>query len=191
MTTQRIQKSGIYINSRDGNSIRQLGNGFFNCLSEIYDGKSPIVVLCIGTDRATGDSLGPLTGTSLSKHSYKNVKLFGTLDCPVHALNLKETLVKIHSLCENPFIVAVDASLGTSEKIGYLRLDRGSLEPGLSLNKKLPPVGNMHITGVVNFSGMMEMLILQTTKLSTVIKMSEVISGGIRFGLSKLAFGIG
>src|SRR5699024_6320300 len=27
---------------------------------------APIIVLCIGTDRSTGDSLGPLTGTLLS-----------------------------------------------------------------------------------------------------------------------------
>ena len=43
--------------------------------------------LCIGTDRATGDALGPLVGSYLLKNGLENV--YGTVDEPVHAENLR------------------------------------------------------------------------------------------------------
>ena len=50
----------------------------------------PIILVCIGTDRSTGDALGPLVGTKLEQVGIKNFQVFGTLDEPVHALNLEE-----------------------------------------------------------------------------------------------------
>ena len=53
----------------------------------------PIVVICVGTDRSTGDSLGPLVGSHLNRTTtLRNLHLFGTLDEPVHAMNLAETV---------------------------------------------------------------------------------------------------
>lgn len=46
--------------------------------------------------------------------------------------------------------------------------------PGVS--KTLPPVGDIHVTGIVNVGGYMEYLVLQNTRLSVVIRMAEVIS---------------
>ena len=45
---------------------------------------SDIVVVCVGTDRSTGDSLGPFIGTSLVKHQHagllgSNITVYGTL----------------------------------------------------------------------------------------------------------------
>lgn len=50
----------------------------------------PIILVCIGTDRSTGDALGPLVGTKLEQVGITNFQVFGTLDEPVHALNLEE-----------------------------------------------------------------------------------------------------
>lgn len=49
------------------------------------------IIICIGTDRCIGDCLGPLVGTILR---YKNIplKLYGTLDEPIHALNIEKTI---------------------------------------------------------------------------------------------------
>ncbi|MCX7773123.1 MAG: spore protease YyaC, partial [Clostridia bacterium] len=54
----------------------------------------PVVVMCIGTDRSTGDSLGPLVGDMLTKWKLPGVQVYGTLDNPVHARNLEEVLIK-------------------------------------------------------------------------------------------------
>ena len=45
--------------------------------------------------------------------------------------------------------------------------------------KELPPVGDIHITGIVNIAGVLEQLTLQTTRLSTVISLADTITQGI------------
>ena len=54
----------------------------------------PIIIMCIGSDRSTGDSLGPVIGYKLKRASVKNVAVVGTLNSPVHAANLESTLKK-------------------------------------------------------------------------------------------------
>ena len=51
--------------------------------------KKKLVFLCIGTDRSTGDSLGPLIGYKLKQERRRGTLVFGTLDRPVHAMNLE------------------------------------------------------------------------------------------------------
>lgn len=135
-----------------------------------------LVIVCVGTDRSTGDALGPLVGTSLSKWNSPLFHLYGTLDEPVHAVNLQETLDKIYFLHEHPFIIAIDACLGRNSSVGCIQVTEGPLHPGAGVNKKLPPVGNIHLTGIVNISGFMEYFVLQNTRLSLVMKLSDIIS---------------
>ncbi len=52
---------------------------------------SPFVVVCIGTDRCIGDSLGPLVGYNLKNLDVK-YPVFGTINEPIHAMNLEENL---------------------------------------------------------------------------------------------------
>ena len=73
------------------------------------------VFLCIGSDRVTGDSLGPMIGSSLSE---KLPGVFGTLEHPVHALNLEDTIVHIQKYYSRHPLVAIDASLGSREHLG-------------------------------------------------------------------------
>ena len=51
----------------------------------------PLTVVCIGTDRSTGDALGPLVGSRLTEwRSVRDrIRVVGTLDEPVHAGNLR------------------------------------------------------------------------------------------------------
>lgn len=141
----------------------------------------PLVFLCIGSDRATGDSLGPIVGGQLSPALRKRKKadVFGCLEQTVHAGNLSETLSKIQNRYQNPFIVAIDASLGIPEHTGYITLGNGCLRPGIGVNRDLPPAGDIHITGIVNHSTENNYMALQTTHLSTVVSMANFISSGI------------
>lgn len=91
---------------------------------------SPIILLCIGTDRSTGDSLGPLVGTKLSAMNQNVFKIYGILDQPVHASNLKDKLEEIYNLYKDPLIIAVDACLENVESVGYISIGDGSLQPG-------------------------------------------------------------
>ncbi|MBP1949452.1 spore protease YyaC [Virgibacillus litoralis] len=134
------------------------------------------VVVCIGTDRSTGDALGPLTGSFFSERKPKHINIYGTLADPVHAINLKDHIKLINAQHKDAFIIAVDASLGKLSSVGSIISDVGSLKPGAALNKDLPSVGNIHITGVVNISGFMEYSILQNTRLSLVVDMAKSIA---------------
>ncbi len=73
-------------------------------------------------------------------------------------------------------MIAVDASLGKSASVGTITADTGSLKPGAALNKKLPEIGDIHLTGVVNIGGFMEYSILQNTRLSLVVAMAKRMS---------------
>ena len=136
----------------------------------------PIVIVCIGTDRSTGDSLGPLVGSQLIKFRSELFHVYGTIANPVHALNLTDTLFHIHSTFEQPFIIAIDACLGQASSVGYIQSNVGPVRPGAGVNKQLPAVGDVHITAVVNIGGFMEYFVLQNTRLHLVMSMSEIIS---------------
>jgi len=131
------------------------------------------VVICVGTDRSTGDALGPLTGTLFSETNPKHMAVYGTLHDPIHAKNLNDKLKSIQNKYHNPFIIAIDACLGKSSSVGYIIANKGPLKPGAALNKSLPQFGDVHITGVVNIGGFMEYSVLQNTRLSIVKDMAK------------------
>lgn len=149
----------------------------------IPDCMSSIVIVCIGTDRSTGDSLGPLVGTRLKDKRYQ-LPLYGTLASPVHAINLQTYLDKIKVEHHGSFIIGIDACLGKLSNIGAITIGEGPVKPGAGVNKQLPAVGHIHITGIVNVSGFMEHYVLQNTRLYLVMSMANFIADGILQALS-------
>ncbi|AYC28387.1 spore protease YyaC [Paenisporosarcina cavernae] len=135
-----------------------------------------LVICCIGSDRSTGDTLGPLVGTWLKEmHSFP-LEVIGSLDQPLHALNLESTLLELQSRPIPPFIIAIDACLGRTHDIGTIIIENGPLLPGRAVQKELPPIGDLSIKGIVNVSGYMEYAVLQSTRLHTPFQLSKIIS---------------
>jgi len=139
----------------------------------------PIALACIGTDRSTGDSLGPLVGTMLKEKNISHFYVYGTLEDPIHAINLEQKINMIRSIHENVFIIGIDACLGRLKSVGAISIGEGPVRPGAGVNKDLPPVGDIHITGIVNVSGFMEFFVLQNTRLYLVMSMAKTIAEGI------------
>jgi len=139
----------------------------------------PIVIVCIGTDRSTGDSLGPLIGTFLEEKGISPIHVYGTLANPVHAVNLADKLKEIQDTHFNPFIIGIDACLGRMKSVGHIQVGTGPVKPGAGVNKDLPEVGDIHITGIVNVSGFMEFFVLQNTRLNLVLNMAKTIANGL------------
>ncbi len=137
------------------------------------------IFLCIGTDRMTGDCLGPLVGHKLQKYNNEKFHVFGTLEKPVHALNLNYAMTKIKLCFSNPFIIAIDASLGLPGHIGNITLTHGSIQPGEGMNKNLGPVGDLSITGIVGSCHGNSTLLLQNTRLHLVNELADYISAGL------------
>lgn len=170
--------SHFYCNAFDKNSTYELKNRLQDTLKKNNIALCDIIILCIGTDRATGDCLGPLVGEQLKKN-LPYLPVYGTLEQPVHALNLEETIADIYSNHKTPFIIAIDASLGIKEHIGYATLSQTPLKPGKGVNKKLPAIGNLSITGIVNVAGFPNSILLQSTRLHTVVTLARCIGDAI------------
>ncbi|HEX6971355.1 MAG TPA: spore protease YyaC [Limnochordia bacterium] len=147
-------------------------------------GAAELIALCIGSDRSTGDALGPLVGSSLQDRvsavgSEARVYVYGTLDAPVHAANLADAWLEVRGRHRRAFVLAVDACLGRPENVGTIAVRAGPLQPGSGVNKRLPAVGDAHVVGVVNVGGFLEYLVLQNTRLSLVMRMADVIAAGL------------
>ena len=168
-----------YYNPDNKNSYADFCSSLKTLLEESGAHTRDIVIMCIGSDRATGDCLGPLVGEKLSQGG-SSVSVYGTLASPVHAKNLPSTIKKIRRYHNDPLIIAVDASLGTSRHVGYVTLGKGALKPGTGVEKKLPQIGDICITGIVNVSGMINQMLLQTTRLHLVFKLSDFIYAGLK-----------
>lgn len=180
----KSQKYNFSIDTNKDKSIMAICKSLKEIIDDIYKRDQNIVVLCIGTDRSTGDSLGPLVGSKLKdalKHS--NITVLGTLHHPVHAKNLEDSIDLIKSDIPNPFIIAIDASLGSINKVGYVTIFDGPVRPGAGVNKTLPHVGDIGITGVINVSGFMEYMVLQNTRLSVVMDLADKIASSLYFTL--------
>lgn len=139
--------------------------------------KKGIIFLCIGTDRSTGDSLGPLIGYKIQNLEQENIKVFGTLDEPVHANNLGFYTRKISKEYPDWFVIAVDAAVGNENDVGTVSIHMGSIEPGAGLGKNLNRVGDISIVGIIapeNFANY-----LNTIRLSKVMKLADFICEGI------------
>jgi len=119
--------------------------------------------------------LGPLTGTKIKERRLPGLSVIGTLEQPVHAVNLKTTLDEIYNSYKNPYIIALDACLGRLDSVGYITLAEGPLKPGTAVQKDLPEVGDIHITGIVNINGFMQYMVLQNTRLNIVWSISEAL----------------
>lgn len=152
-------------------------NEFVNKLTEVLRNTSrEVIFLCVGSDRSTGDSLGPIVGTML-KETDIPFPVYGTLEKPVHALNINKILKEIHQIHNDPFILGIDACLGDEEQIGFIFLKEGSLIPGKAFNKKLPHVGKYHMKAVVNYlDPLAPAQSLNNTRLFTVMMIAEAMT---------------
>lgn len=179
--------SVYYINAKKRSAAADLGLQLQQLVRSQSASHLPPVILCIGTDRVTGDSLGPLVGSFL--HAYgvdRYLPVYGTLEFPIHALNLEHVCRQIKKKHPRSLIVAVDASLGTKKHIGYITLGQGSLRPGAGVQKNLTAVGDIFITGIINTDKPEAQLALQNTRLCAVTSLASCIAQGIRQAVSPL-----
>jgi len=191
MQNKLEQDNVTYINSDSKTALSSFSHAFYGHFTELYDENRQVIMLCIGTDRVTGDSLGPIIGYKLNRYSagiFKEIKVYGTLESPVHAKNLKETIDEIYSTYENPLVIAIDASLGNMNYVGYLTLGEGTIKPGSGVNKDLPEVGDIFITGIVNINGIMGSVSIQHTRLGLIMKMADIIYYGLVNSMGKVSY---
>lgn len=161
-------------------------NGLIMTMSNMLTSlTTPPIVLCIGSDLAIGDSLGPITGTLINqKRSATNAFVYGTLKKPVTAKEVKylrEFLKKTHPDAK---VIAIDAAVGNAGDIGLIKINNRGLKPGAGANKKFAAIGDISIMGIVAEKSMFNYSLLNLTRLNLVYKMADIISDAIATFLS-------
>lgn len=161
---------------------------FHRKLNEDNVEKSNIVFLCIGTDRITGDCFGPIVGYKLQENNNLKLNVYGTLEKPVNALNLKDKIKEIYINYENPYIVAIDAALSKKENIGKIIINNNFLQAGNGIKNCSINIGNISIRAVI---GKKEETVkknmekLQNTSLNMIMNLAKIVSDGIMEVMSK------
>lgn len=72
----------FYINASQRDSVLRISHTLKQCILDHQEKWSELVFLCIGTDRVTGDCLGPFVGQKLSSCSTPDFTVYGTLFNP-------------------------------------------------------------------------------------------------------------
>lgn len=136
------------------------------------------IIVCIGTDKCIGDCLGPLVGTFL-KESFFPLPVYGTIDSPIHALNIDKKIKEIKLLHPNASIIGIDACLGDIDSIGEIHARDYPIHPGKGVGKSLPEVGNSSIIGIIDSTNNSEIFTSRSIRLHLVMSMAKVISHGL------------
>lgn len=162
----------ISVRHEDRNSVRQIQEALKLCLDDITKKYTKIAYVCIGTDRSTGDSLGPLVGYKLKQFNIDNV--YGDLEYPVHAKNIQD----LH-FSDDTLVIAIDACIGRIDHVGNILIGTGPLKPGAGVGKNLPAIGDIHIAGIVNLGGTFDISAINSTRLFTTMRMADLIAESI------------
>lgn len=154
------------------------GTAFFREL--IKDNLNDLVVVCVGTDKCIFDSLAPFVGSILECRGFR-FPVYGTIESPIHAINLENSLIKIKNNHPYGFFIGIDACCSNEECEFEIHLRDYPIHPGASTNKKLPSVGNVSIVGIMSVNNINDML--NKIRLRDVIcmanKIADIIMGAV------------
>lgn len=160
-----MELAGMYTENIEETFAREIVKAYLKSV------KKEFVVVNIGTDKCIGDCLAPLVGTLLQEMGYKNIE--GTLENPIHALNIATNLSTISFKYDDPFILGIDACIGDSDSIGKIQLRNRPLRPGKGVGKKLPEVGDMSIVGIVDDAELCTNFVQRPIRLSFILQLAK------------------
>lgn len=171
-------------------------DGVSAAAEKFLDGELPVIV-CVGSDLAIGDSLGPVCGSMLQ---YKTrglpVFVYGTLPAPVTAKEIPYLRSFLKDTHAGKKILVVDAAVGAPGDVGLLKINNSALLPGAGANKKLGAIGDISVMGIVAEKSVNNFGLLNSTRFHLVYSMAEIISEGLAavlweiYGNKKCAGGI-
>ncbi|KRQ87727.1 hypothetical protein ABG79_00532 [Caloramator mitchellensis] len=180
MSAKNFEIVGLVVNYMDNNAKERLSDYISKFIKE------KTLIVCIGTDKCIGDSLGPLVGTFL-KESCCPIPVIGTLESPAHAVNLEDVILDISFDYFDYFIIAIDACLGFDDTIGDIQVKLGPVHPGKGVGKILPSIGDISIVGVVDSIDNPDSYMLKNIRLHFIWEMAKIIAESIILSINKKA----
>ncbi|REE92806.1 putative sporulation protein YyaC [Paenibacillus taihuensis] len=139
-----------------------------------FPNRENVAFVCIGTDCSTGDSFGPWVGTMLAEAGFPHV--IGTLAHPCDSDRYEALTAAIP---RERTIVAVDASLGKKDETPSYIIARGPLYPAQAVGKRLQPIGDYSIAGIVAPSSVKPYWAIQHASLYEVMGMARAVADRI------------
>ena len=137
--------SQFIFNSLKRNNVDEISKS----INLLYNTDKPVII-CVGSDLVVGDSLGPIVGTKLQKRLEGRAFVYGTLQSPITAKEISIIQAEIKRLHPYSEILVIDAAVGDTSEIGYVKISKTGIKPGLGVGKELPVIGDVSIIGIVS-----------------------------------------
>ena len=107
------------------------------------------VIVCIGTPKVCGDSLGPIVGDLLVDTYSVDGYVYGKTSSPVTGINCESYYKHVRTHHRNSIIIAVDACLGQAQDVGKIKYSLDGLRAGSALSKNISKFGDVSLLGIV------------------------------------------
>lgn len=153
---------------------------------EEYDMKnrfSEIVFLCVGTNKITGDMIGPIVGQKLKDNlKQENVKIYGDMINTLNLKNASKIIKKVKAKYLNPFYITIDTALGKENMINKIIIGKGKIEIGKAIRDGIEFFSHINIKVVVgkyDESSENNMKTLENVNSDSIIYLSNIITNGI------------
>lgn len=154
--------------------------GVLSALKKFICADKPPVIVCIGSDRVSGDSLGPVTGSMLkNKLNNPQVIVLGSLDGTVTAKEIKYLNSFLRETFLGRTVICIDSAVGSLSDVGVIKISDSPLLPGSGINKRLGKIGDVSVQGVVAEKNFLSKSALSEVKMGMIYKMSDIISDSI------------
>lgn len=137
------------------------------------------LILCIGTDKISGDSLGPAVGSLLRDRYRLPYPVFGVEGCCVNGINLPEYRQLLTAHYKDTPVIAVDAAVGDEHEVGTVKYRKGGVKAGGALGRESDYIGDIGILGVVGIKSHDALSTLMATPYSDVIALAERIAASL------------
>lgn len=147
--------------------------------------KNP-VFLCIGSEKISGDSLGPAVGDFLTGKYNQKCFVYGTTNRSVNGENLEEYLDFIFSVHKDSPVIAVDACLGKSANIGKIKISATGVCPKKAVTGINKNVGDLGILGVVGETSTNALYQLMTVPIVNVENLGDKIAFMLNYAISAI-----
>lgn len=147
---------------------------FLSGISARHPDPGRLTIVCVGTDRSTGDSYGPWVGTLLAERGWKHV--IGTIAAPCDADRYGPLT---EAVPQDRIVLAIDAGLGKTDNVGGFLVAEGPLYPARATGGQLAPIGDYSIGGIVGPLSAKPYWSLQRASLHQVIGMARATADAI------------
>ena len=146
---------------------------------EMLGGEIPVIV-CVGTDAAIGDSLGPLCGTFI-ENKRRDLFVYGSLQKTITAKEIKTVRAFVQKVHPYSKVLVIDAAVGKRYDVGRIKISDSSIKPGLGADKDLPPIGDVSIIAIVGEKTKNNYEFFSLTRLSPVFSLAKTISEAVLY----------